>query len=277
MRLIKDSVLKKVLGPSQEFSLASQIFNAVTFSATVAASFIFVTDIIIGLEPRFYIFSFSAALVFGIIYSIARKGKNQQLLLWLFVFCVLLIIVYDWYFLGGLTGASMIFSLAFVVTLPMMMSGLQKYVASLLMACVGSGMFLTELFNPGLVWEYNERTQHLTDIYFTTLIMGIGIALLVSMVVRNYHAQQEKIKALNVNLAEINNRLEKRNIDLEQALEEVKVLKGIVPICSSCKKVRDDKGYWNQIENYIKTHTGANLSHGICPDCAAKLYHDIKK
>jgi PAS domain S-box-containing protein len=62
---------------------------------------------------------------------------------------------------------------------------------------------------------------------------------------------------------------------LTKALEEIKKLKGILPICSSCKKIRDDKGYWQQIEAYIEQHSGAEFTHGICPDCARKLYPDL--
>jgi CheY-like chemotaxis protein len=60
--------------------------------------------------------------------------------------------------------------------------------------------------------------------------------------------------------------------ELQQALAEIKTLKGIVPICASCKKIRDDKGYWQQLEAYIREHSQAEFSHGICPDCARKLY-----
>ena len=62
---------------------------------------------------------------------------------------------------------------------------------------------------------------------------------------------------------------------MTKALEEIKKLKGILPICSSCKKIRDDKGYWQQIEAYIGQHSGAEFTHGICPDCARKLYPDL--
>lgn len=62
---------------------------------------------------------------------------------------------------------------------------------------------------------------------------------------------------------------------LTKALEEIKTLKGILPICSSCKKIRDDKGYWQQFEAYIEQHSGAEFTHGICPDCARKLYPDL--
>jgi hypothetical protein len=57
--------------------------------------------------------------------------------------------------------------------------------------------------------------------------------------------------------------------------QENQTLKGFLPICASCKKIRDDQGYWNQIESYIKKHSQAEFSHSICPDCAEKLYPGI--
>jgi hypothetical protein len=60
--------------------------------------------------------------------------------------------------------------------------------------------------------------------------------------------------------------------DLQTALSEVKKLSGFLPICSSCKKIRDDKGYWSEVERYIGEHSEAQFSHGICPDCMRKLY-----
>jgi transcriptional regulator with PAS, ATPase and Fis domain len=59
---------------------------------------------------------------------------------------------------------------------------------------------------------------------------------------------------------------------LQSSLEKVKLLSGFLPICASCKKIRDDKGYWKQIESYIRDHSEAEFSHGICPECAQKLY-----
>jgi hypothetical protein len=63
--------------------------------------------------------------------------------------------------------------------------------------------------------------------------------------------------------------------ELQKALANVNQLSGLLPICASCKKIRDDKGYWTQIEAYIKDHSEAEFSHGICPDCAQKLYGDL--
>ncbi|MFC1523947.1 PAS domain-containing protein [Thermodesulfobacteriota bacterium] len=60
--------------------------------------------------------------------------------------------------------------------------------------------------------------------------------------------------------------------ELKDAISQVKTLSGLLPICSNCKKIRDDKGYWEQIESYITAHTDAEFSHSICQDCAKKLY-----
>lgn len=69
-----------------------------------------------------------------------------------------------------------------------------------------------------------------------------------------------------------NNELIAHKEKLEKALSEIKTLAGMLPICSSCKKIRDDKGYWNQIETYIKERSEVEFSHGICPECSDKLY-----
>jgi PAS domain S-box-containing protein len=64
-------------------------------------------------------------------------------------------------------------------------------------------------------------------------------------------------------------------IKLENALKEIRSLKGIIPLCSCCKKIRDDKGYWTQLEEYLLEHSDAEVSHGLCPDCMKRLYPDF--
>ena len=65
--------------------------------------------------------------------------------------------------------------------------------------------------------------------------------------------------------------------ELRDALEQIKTLRGIVPICASCKKIRDDKGYWQAVEGYIADHSEATFSHGLCPDCVKNYFPDFKK
>ncbi|TWI68594.1 response regulator receiver domain-containing protein [Desulfobotulus alkaliphilus] len=69
--------------------------------------------------------------------------------------------------------------------------------------------------------------------------------------------------------------LEKRIRELQKAVEHIQTLQGILPICSFCKKIRNDTGYWDQVESYIAKHSGTRFSHGICPDCLERHYPDF--
>jgi sigma-B regulation protein RsbU (phosphoserine phosphatase) len=71
--------------------------------------------------------------------------------------------------------------------------------------------------------------------------------------------------------------LRRSNDALQKALSEVKVLKGLVPICASCKKIRNDQGFWQQLEEYIQQHSEAEFSHGLCAPCIKKLYPGVYK
>lgn len=64
-------------------------------------------------------------------------------------------------------------------------------------------------------------------------------------------------------------------VELREALANVKTLSGLLPICASCKKIRNDDGYWTLVETYVSQHSDAEFSHGICPDCGKRLYGDL--
>lgn len=104
--------------------------------------------------------------------------------------------------------------------------------------------------------------------HYLSLILGYGIAALLGSLIifiaghmldKKEREQQELIKTL------------------QDAVFEIKTLQGIVPICSFCKKIRDDKGFWSQVEAYVSLHTEAQFSHGVCPDCQEEHYPDLFK
>jgi DNA-binding response OmpR family regulator len=77
-------------------------------------------------------------------------------------------------------------------------------------------------------------------------------------------------------MVEMRSELAAKIEQLRQAVDQIKTLKGIVPICASCKNIRDDRGFWNRVENYVRDHTEAEFSHAVCPDCMKKLYPQFK-
>ena len=122
--------------------------------------------------------------------------------------------------------------------------------------------------------DISEENEKLSALLNRTngLIFLLAFVLLVSVTASIYRADQYLAKRAEAER-------EKQNLigELQAALQQVRKLSGFLPICASCKKIRDDKGYWNQIESYIREHSEAEFSHGLCPDCAKSLYPDIYK
>ena len=83
-------------------------------------------------------------------------------------------------------------------------------------------------------------------------------------------------RRLNLTVEARTEELTHKNIELKKALEEIKTLRGIIPICSKCHKIRDDEGSWSQLEEYLYEHSDAKFCHGVCPDCITKVREDAK-
>ena len=95
-----------------------------------------------------------------------------------------------------------------------------------------------------------------------------------------YEQLKQRVKELETQVIEMRREEdERKNLveKLQQALAQVEVLGGILPICSSCKKIRDDSGSWYEIEPYIASHSQVEFSHSICPDCEEELYPEFSK
>jgi PAS domain-containing protein len=96
--------------------------------------------------------------------------------------------------------------------------------------------------------------------YFNAERRMVGVIETFQDITAQKHLQHENEKLIN---------------DLQETLEKVKLLSGILPICASCKQIKNNQGVWRRVEDFIATHSEATFSHGICPDCAKKLYPDI--
>lgn len=111
---------------------------------------------------------------------------------------------------------------------------------------------------------------------FSCLVLVLSVSILV------FIRLNREIKSANETLSKemaqreiLMTHLQEKNIELEAALSEIRTLRGILPICAHCKKIRDDKGYWKQLEVYLHEHSHAEFSHGICRECAKKYYPGI--
>jgi len=92
-------------------------------------------------------------------------------------------------------------------------------------------------------------------------------------ITKPFHHSELRVRIkVGERVVELQGDLQKRIHELQEALDQIKTLKGLIPICASCKKIRDDEGYWQEVEKYIMEHCDAEFSHGLCPDCLKKYY-----
>jgi K+-sensing histidine kinase KdpD len=113
---------------------------------------------------------------------------------------------------------------------------------------------------------YFDRTPHALDLTPGSVLRMLIFAALSLLVASIEHHRQIAIS-----------RLENANRDLLRAVEEIKTLRGILPICAHCKQIRSDKGIWVQLEKYIRDHSEADFTHSICPSCLLLHYPDFAK
>jgi hypothetical protein len=106
--------------------------------------------------------------------------------------------------------------------------------------------------------QLNDRKKNCFTLETIHFFEGIGASIGVALMRKKQEEERDRLIQ-----------------ELTQALSQIKMLSGLLPICASCKKIRDDQGYWNQIEDYIMQHSNADFSHSICPDCAKKLYPEM--
>jgi hypothetical protein len=141
--------------------------------------------------------------------------------------------------------------------------------------------------------DITEKNRMLQSTLFISNIVAIGLTALFSLIVMAALAQLDRTinerQRTSWNLEDSNARLsreiearkliqqekEKLIAELHSSLKKVKMLSGFLPICACCKKIRDDGGYWNQIESYIRDHSEVEFSHGICPECANEHYGEF--
>jgi hypothetical protein len=120
-----------------------------------------------------------------------------------------------------------------------------------------------------IYYDITEKKQSLERLLLISFAIVIVLALSV-LIISAMNVVKEKRRLTERKRAE--DEREKLIIEVQNALAKVRTLSGLLPICSSCKKIRDDKGYWNQLETYILEHSEAEFTHGFCPDCMKNLY-----
>jgi hypothetical protein len=217
------------------------------------ANFIFGLKLAVALFPAFFLLDYYVYPDYKYSLLMIRIGIS------IFLLCVLFVInrISEKYFFILILMS--MFSISFAISLMCFITGdgfASPYYAGLLQIMILTMLFFGVTPKSYAVIMVTMVLQHFILLSFLPWefkdllinLLAIGVFALVAVLGQNF---------------------------IYNLVRENKTLKGFLPICASCKKIRDDQGYWNQVESYIMDHSEAEFSHGICPDCVKKLYPDL--
>lgn len=271
MSVDRRSRLNRVTGAPESHALDRRVLNATTFSATIVLGLLFVSDLLVVGQLRIYAITLAACLYFLLLHALGRRRLEIAGLAWAFLLGSQLLIAWLWWTTGTVVGAVLLSALALGALAPVLLPPKQGVAAAGGIGLQILGMVAFQLLRPGFGAALSGRSL-LLDEAATTLMLGAGVVLLQTLLVLSLRRERERVEAFGRELAAANGRLQARNAELAEAQGTIRSLEGIVPICSACKKVRNDKGYYEAVEAYVSRHSGARFSHTLCPDCLPKYF-----
>ncbi|HEY3399068.1 MAG TPA: hypothetical protein VGK03_00420 [Geothrix sp.] len=195
-----------------------------------------------------------AVFAFGILsyalYRASMRGVHAAK-----TFCVLLLLLLDfsWFQNAGSKGTIGMFMFFAVMVLTTFFKGRVGWAALAVYLANGLVLLWMEQAFPHFVVPYAREVDRLSDFATSFVISTLVCVLVLRVVMAAYDRERRRLTATNAKL--------------EQSLAEIRTLQGLLPICSWCKKIRDDAGLWTQVEDYLAEHTEASFTHGLCPDC----------
>jgi len=216
----------------------------------VLAVFLLYLFIFLRITKKHEVVSLAGSVIVGFFYCflLATGGMNNTAYVWAFTYPLISL------FLQGPRKGS-IMSLAL-------------FVFAIFVFSMGSTLDFLTTYDTNIVIRFIPA--YIT-IYLFSFVMEKSRAIINDRLI----ASHTTLENANLRLKEGNTEKADLIVELREKINEVKDLQGIVPICASCKKIRNDSGYWEQVEKYVQERSGAQFSHGICPDCSHELYGDL--
>ncbi len=258
---------QRLLGDAANYSFEQRIFHAVMLLIAFTGLTTVTYDFVLGNHPsQIVVSAFCAAFPLGC-YLYARKTHSFQVLIKPSILFFYTALSVGWFVTNGLHGSLPFFFFMLVVYCVVYA---QRPFHWAIPGVVGSviAFIVIEWYLPQLFIRYDSALQAFFDtgisLVLCLIINGAIVHVIFTEYIRERRQKDEMIAQM----------IKDRQI-IDAAHHEIRVLRGLLPICAQCKKIRDDQGAWQELEAYIHTHSEATFSHGICPDCARHLYADL--
>lgn len=257
-----------LFGDTGRFSLRRHSIIGASLFASVGLAIGGVGNALLGMDAVAVSCTFVLGLLFFLYYYLARFQGIYRPLFWPMVLSGCLLIAFLWIYNAGLKGPAPVWAPIIIGVTMLIGRGRQRYAAICLVAVVVCALIGIQVRYPDISIAYTSDVNWAIDSVATFVIAAMIVSLMIRFLLYSYRVEKDRVEKGYALLEETNDRL-------TRSLLEIKTLSGLLPICAACKKARDDQGYWKQIEEYIQTHSEASVSHGICPDCAKRLYPDL--
>lgn len=257
-------LLNNCFGDSQSFKLEHRIFNAVMIITSLTGLVTAIYDVILDNHIAQTIISLLCAVVPGICYFYSLKSGKYKHLISLANIYFFIALTVGWFVTNGVHGSLPFFFFILVTYGNIFIKNPFKVYFPIIVSSIII-MLVLEYYYPFLFIKYDNRKQEYFDIGISLLLCLVINGTIIHLVFREYlreRALKDEILKQTIRDKEL----------IDNAFNEIRVLRGLIPICAHCKKIRESEGSWKQIEEYISMHSDAQFSHGICPDCVKVLY-----
>jgi len=254
-----------LFGSREIVPLERRVFNAVVFAAAMLTCVLLLEAAFLS-YPHDLLLTLIASVVFLSAYTGSRFLKHEVWPLLSYFLTVGVVIIADWFIVGGTSGLSLPILVAISATIPLVSS--KKSIILLLGFLVA--VFTVLLVLTSMYW--NLIPIHLGGLEASLIqiieagALSVQLLFVAGLTISSY--RHEKMVS-----QELNESLEKKNSELALALKEIEVLRGMLPCCSYCGRIKPNDvtprspESWMPLEDFVSKHSGAQFSHGICPDC----------
>jgi hypothetical protein len=264
----KRKVTTIIFGDPQHHTLENRVFNAAVIMITFIGVCATLLNYFSGNPIRELIITLLATAVSIGFYIASRIFHVNRYLNAILVVIFLCILCVAWITNQGSYGSTLAyFFIFFVVAKIILRPPYDKLLLGISFIAVIS-LLLLEHFNPRLIIPYLSESHMFLDKLMSMIICMIVLPTLVHLILMEYQSERTRRELLYEQTLR-----DKESI--QQALIEIKILRGILPVCSFCKKIRDENNEWSSMENYISSHSEAEFSHSFCPDCGRKHYPEF--
>ncbi|MBI3504464.1 MAG: hypothetical protein HY059_06450 [Proteobacteria bacterium] len=218
----------------------------------------------------------ASAVVVGIaMFMLNWLAAHGRMLPRTFLFLVVTTLNIGWFTEGGVEGAIGYFFFAVVVFTVIFFRGVQRTVFLVLFVVDGLALIVVDYLHPAWSVDYASPRDRVLDLTSGFVVSTVGLAMMIWLLRSAYDLERRRQMELNRRLSDALEANQRHVDELAASLAEVRTLRGLLPICSNCKSVRDDAGLWTQIEQYVSDHSDASFTHSLCPDCLRRLYPEL--